>query len=58
MPVLRALIAAGAALALADASVVALALADPDDARAFRTAHGVDPRSTDGLLDILGITLG
>ena len=37
---------------------LALALADPEDARAFRTAHGVDPRSTGGLLDILGITLG
>ena len=37
---------------------LALALADADDARAFRAAHGVDPRSTDGLLDLLGINLG
>ena len=37
---------------------LALALADADDARAFRAAHGVDPRSTDGLLDLLGIKLG
>ena len=37
---------------------LALALADEDDARAFRAAHGVDPRSTDGLLDIIGISLG
>src|SRR5215207_406998 len=37
---------------------LALALADEDDARAYRAAHGVDPRSTDGLLDILGISLG
>ncbi len=37
---------------------LALALADEDDARAYRAAHGVDPRSTGGLLDILGISLG
>ena len=37
---------------------LALALADADEARAFRAAHGVDPRSADGLLDILGISLG
>ena len=37
---------------------LALALADEEDARAFRAAHGVDPRSTDGLLDVLGISLG
>ncbi len=37
---------------------LALALADADDARAYRAAHGVDPRSTDGLLDLLGINLG
>jgi hypothetical protein len=37
---------------------LALALADEDDARAYRAAHGVDPRSTGGLLDILGINLG
>ena len=37
---------------------LALALADEDDARAYRIAHGVDPRSTGGLLDVLGISLG
>jgi hypothetical protein len=37
---------------------LALALADEDDARAYRAAHGVDPRSAGGLLDILGINLG
>jgi hypothetical protein len=37
---------------------LALALADADEARRFRAAHGVDPRSTGGLLDILGISLG
>jgi hypothetical protein len=37
---------------------LALALADADAARAFRDAHGVDPRSTGGLLDILGISPG
>jgi predicted MFS family arabinose efflux permease len=37
---------------------LALALADPDEARAFEAAYGVDPRSTDGLLDVLGISLG
>jgi hypothetical protein len=37
---------------------LALALADEDEARAYRAAYGVDPRSTDGLLDILGISLG
>jgi hypothetical protein len=37
---------------------LALALADADDARAFRAAHGVDPRSPGGLLDVLGLSLG
>jgi MFS family permease len=37
---------------------LALALADEDDARAYRAEHGVDPRSTQGLLNILGINLG
>src|SRR5215218_11147765 len=37
---------------------LALALADEDEARAYRAAYGVDPRSTGGLLDILGIRLG
>jgi hypothetical protein len=37
---------------------LALALADEDDARAYRAAHGVDPRSTGGLLDILALSLG
>jgi hypothetical protein len=37
---------------------LALALADEEDARAFRRAHGVDPRSTGGLLDVLGINQG
>ncbi len=37
---------------------LALAMADEDHARAYRRAHGVDPRSTDGILDLLGISLG
>jgi hypothetical protein len=37
---------------------LALALADEDDARAYERAHGVDPRSAKGLLDVLGISLG
>ena len=37
---------------------LALALADEDEARAYERAHGVDPRSTEGLLDVLGISLG
>ena len=37
---------------------LALALADEDDARAYEIAHGVDPRSAGGLLDVLGISLG
>ena len=37
---------------------LALALADEDEARAYEDAHGVDPRSTDGLLELLGISLG
>jgi MFS family permease len=37
---------------------LALAMADEDHARAYRERHGIDPRSTDGLLDLLGITLG
>ncbi len=35
---------------------LALALADEDEARAYERAHGVDPRSTDGLLEVLGIS--
>ena len=37
---------------------LALALADEDEARAYEDAHGVDPRSTGGLLELLGISLG
>jgi MFS family permease len=37
---------------------LALALADEDEARAYRAAHGVDPRSAEGLLELLGISLG
>jgi hypothetical protein len=37
---------------------LALALADEDEARAYRAAHGVDPRSADGLLELLGLSLG
>ena len=37
---------------------LALALADEDEARAYEDAHGVDPRSADGLLELLGISLG
>jgi predicted MFS family arabinose efflux permease len=37
---------------------LALALADADDARAYEAAHGVDPRSAGGLLELLGISLG
>jgi hypothetical protein len=37
---------------------LALALADEDEARAYKAAYGVDPRSTGGLLDVLGINLG
>jgi hypothetical protein len=37
---------------------LALALADEDDARAYHAEHGVDPRSADGLLELLGISLG
>ena len=37
---------------------LALAMADEDHARDYRERHGIDPRSTDGLLDLLGITLG
>jgi MFS family permease len=37
---------------------LALALADEDEARAYRATHGVDPRSADGLLELLGISLG
>jgi hypothetical protein len=32
---------------------LALALADPDEAKAYERAHGVDPRSTSGLLDLI-----
>jgi predicted MFS family arabinose efflux permease len=34
---------------------LALALADPEEARAYERAHGVDPRSAGGLLEALGI---
>jgi hypothetical protein len=37
---------------------LALALADPEEARVYERAHGVDPRSTSGLLDLIGISLG
>ncbi len=37
---------------------LALAMADDERARAYAEAHGVDPRSTDGLLDLLATTLG
>jgi hypothetical protein len=37
---------------------LALALADEDHARAYEAAHGVDPRSADGVLQALGIDLG
>src|SRR5829696_5493137 len=37
---------------------LALALADEDEARAYRDSYGVDPRSAEGLLDIIGIDLG
>jgi hypothetical protein len=37
---------------------LALALADEDEARAYEAAHGVDPRSVGGLLDVLGINPG
>jgi hypothetical protein len=37
---------------------LALAIADEAHARAYRAAHGVDPRSTDGILDLIGVTLG
>jgi MFS family permease len=37
---------------------LALALADEDEARAYEARHGVDPRSAEGLLDVLGINLG
>ena len=37
---------------------LALALADEDDARAYRARFGVDPRSAGGLLELLGISLG
>jgi len=37
---------------------LALALADEDAARAYREAHGVDPRSAGGLLELLGLNLG
>ena len=37
---------------------LALALADEDDARAYKRAHGVDPRSIGGLLEALGIDIG
>jgi predicted MFS family arabinose efflux permease len=37
---------------------LALALADEDEARAYKRAHGVDPRSVGGLLEALGIDIG
>jgi MFS family permease len=37
---------------------LALALADEEHARAYERAHGVDPRSADGLLQALGIDIG
>ena len=37
---------------------LALALADEDEARAYEAKYGVDPRSTGGILDLLGINLG
>jgi hypothetical protein len=37
---------------------LALALADENDARAYRARFGVDPRSAGGLLQLLGINLG
>jgi len=37
---------------------LALALADEEQARAYRDSYGVDPRSAEGLLDIIGIDLG
>ena len=37
---------------------LALAMADEDEARAYARAHGVDPRSTDGLLDAARHHLG
>ena len=37
---------------------LALALADPAEARAYEREHGVDPRSLGGLLDVLGISSG
>jgi hypothetical protein len=37
---------------------LALALADEDEARAYEAKYGVDPRSTGGILDLLGISLG
>ena len=37
---------------------LALALADEDEARAYERAHGVDPRSAEAVLDILGLRPG
>ena len=37
---------------------LALALADPAEARAYERRHGVDPRSLGGLLEVLGLTQG
>jgi len=36
---------------------LALALADEDEARAYEVEYGVDPRSTGGVFDLLGINL-
>jgi hypothetical protein len=37
---------------------LALALADPAEAKAYEAKYGVDPRSTGGILDLLGLNLG
>ena len=37
---------------------LALALADPAEAKAYEAEYGVDPRSTGGILDLLGLNLG
>ena len=37
---------------------LALALADPAEARAYERRHGVDPRSLGGLLEVLGLSSG
>jgi hypothetical protein len=37
---------------------LALALADPAEARAYERKYGVDPRSFGGLLDVIGLNPG